>query len=126
MTEILFARSLFAAVAYGFASMAMVFINKAVLMQYAYSMTLLTLQVLTLITKITDFRPFGYLFSLLFAGFLIVTAFLFFSNWLPLCLSMLVDEWDSQRLEDWKWQRPSDFSRFQFSIMPMLLLLWPV
>ncbi|XP_017420574.1 UDP-galactose/UDP-glucose transporter 7 isoform X2 [Vigna angularis] len=36
--------SLFAAVAYGFASMAMVFINKAVLMQYAYSMTLLTLQ----------------------------------------------------------------------------------
>ncbi|KAK7410326.1 hypothetical protein VNO78_01030 [Psophocarpus tetragonolobus] len=36
--------SLFAAVSYGFASMAMVFINKAVLMQYAYSMTLLTLQ----------------------------------------------------------------------------------
>ncbi|RYR44391.1 hypothetical protein Ahy_A08g040723 isoform C [Arachis hypogaea] len=36
---------LFAAVSYGIASMAMVFINKAVLMQYAHSMTLLTLQV---------------------------------------------------------------------------------
>ncbi|XP_078157770.1 UDP-N-acetylglucosamine (UAA) transporter family isoform X2 [Carex rostrata] len=36
--------SLFAALSYGIASMAMVFINKAVLMQYAYSMTLLTLQ----------------------------------------------------------------------------------
>ena len=48
MTEILFSRSLLAAVAYGFASMLMVFINKAVLMQYAYSMTLLTFQVLLL------------------------------------------------------------------------------
>lgn len=37
--------SLFAAFSYGIASMAMVFINKAVLMQYADSMTLLTLQV---------------------------------------------------------------------------------
>ncbi|XP_058205471.1 UDP-galactose/UDP-glucose transporter 7 isoform X2 [Rhododendron vialii] len=36
--------SLFAALSYGVASMAMVFINKAVLMQYAYSMTLLTFQ----------------------------------------------------------------------------------
>nr|CAD1827870.1 unnamed protein product [Ananas comosus var. bracteatus] len=36
--------SLSAAFSYGVASMAMVFINKAVLMQYAYSMTLLTLQ----------------------------------------------------------------------------------
>lgn len=36
--------SLFAAISYGVASMAMVFINKAVLMQYAYSMTLLTFQ----------------------------------------------------------------------------------
>ncbi|KAD4178671.1 hypothetical protein E3N88_27348 [Mikania micrantha] len=36
--------SLFAALSYGIASMAMVFINKAVVMEYAYSMTLLTLQ----------------------------------------------------------------------------------
>ncbi|XP_074570007.1 UDP-galactose/UDP-glucose transporter 7-like [Curcuma longa] len=36
--------SLFAAFSYGIASMAMVFINKAVLMQYGYSMSLLTLQ----------------------------------------------------------------------------------
>uniref|UniRef100_K3Y2Z5 Sugar phosphate transporter domain-containing protein n=1 Tax=Setaria italica TaxID=4555 RepID=K3Y2Z5_SETIT len=38
--------SLAAAVSYGVASMAMVFVNKAVLMQYVHSMTLLTLQVL--------------------------------------------------------------------------------
>jgi solute carrier family 35 protein len=38
--------SLVAAVSYGIASMAMVFINKAILMQYGHSMTLLTLQVL--------------------------------------------------------------------------------
>lgn len=37
--------SLVAAVSYGIASMAMVFLNKAVLMQYSHSMTLLTLQV---------------------------------------------------------------------------------
>ncbi|KAI3468404.1 hypothetical protein Pfo_025067 [Paulownia fortunei] len=37
--------SLFAALSYGVASMAMVFINKAVLMQYTHSMTLLALQV---------------------------------------------------------------------------------
>eukprot|EP00252_Welwitschia_mirabilis_P022058 TRINITY_DN5844_c0_g1_i2.p1 TRINITY_DN5844_c0_g1~~TRINITY_DN5844_c0_g1_i2.p1 ORF type:complete len:133 (-),score=25.39 TRINITY_DN5844_c0_g1_i2:18-416(-) len=36
--------SFIAAVSYGAASMAMVFINKAILMQYPYSMTLLTLQ----------------------------------------------------------------------------------
>ncbi|KAL6985110.1 UDP-galactose/UDP-glucose transporter 7 [Sarracenia purpurea var. burkii] len=36
--------SLVAALSYGIASMAMVFINKAVLMQYAHSMTLLTFQ----------------------------------------------------------------------------------
>ncbi|XP_051118982.1 UDP-galactose/UDP-glucose transporter 7 [Andrographis paniculata] len=36
--------SLVSAISYGAASMAMVFINKAVVMQYAYSMTLLTLQ----------------------------------------------------------------------------------
>ena len=40
--------SLVAAVSYGTASMAMVFINKAILMQYGHSMTLLTLQVLKL------------------------------------------------------------------------------
>jgi solute carrier family 35 protein len=38
--------SLVAAVSYGIASMAMVFINKAVIMQYPHSMTVLTLQVL--------------------------------------------------------------------------------
>lgn len=38
--------SLFAALSYGIASMAMVFINKAILMDYSYSMTLLTFQVL--------------------------------------------------------------------------------
>ncbi|GJN29432.1 hypothetical protein PR202_gb17658 [Eleusine coracana subsp. coracana] len=37
--------SLTAAFSYGIASMAMVFVNKAVIMQYAHSMTLLTLQV---------------------------------------------------------------------------------
>lgn len=37
--------SLFAALSYGITSMAMVFINKAVIMQYAHSMTLLTVQV---------------------------------------------------------------------------------
>lgn len=37
--------SLFAALSYGIASMAMVFINKAIIMQYPHSMTLLTLQV---------------------------------------------------------------------------------
>ncbi|EFJ15785.1 hypothetical protein SELMODRAFT_179881 [Selaginella moellendorffii] len=36
--------SLIAAVSYGFASLAMVFLNKAVLMEYPYSMSLLTLQ----------------------------------------------------------------------------------
>ncbi|XP_044462849.1 UDP-galactose/UDP-glucose transporter 7 [Mangifera indica] len=36
--------SLLAALSYGISSMAMVFINKAVIMQYAHSMTLLTLQ----------------------------------------------------------------------------------
>uniref|UniRef100_A0A2P2JRA0 Uncharacterized protein MANES_03G005300 n=1 Tax=Rhizophora mucronata TaxID=61149 RepID=A0A2P2JRA0_RHIMU len=39
--------SLFAAVSYGVASMAMVFINKAILMRYAHSMTLLALQQLS-------------------------------------------------------------------------------
>lgn len=37
--------SLTAAFSYGIASMAMVFINKAVIMQYAHSMTLLAVQV---------------------------------------------------------------------------------
>ncbi|XP_027942209.1 UDP-galactose/UDP-glucose transporter 7 [Vigna unguiculata] len=52
--------SLFAAVAYGFASMAMVFINKAVLMQYAYSMTLLTLQQLATSLLIHAGRRMGF------------------------------------------------------------------
>lgn len=37
--------SLISALSYGVASMAMVFINKAILMEYSYSMTLLTVQV---------------------------------------------------------------------------------
>ncbi|KAG5031047.1 hypothetical protein AAZX31_06G074800 [Glycine max] len=52
--------SLFAAVSYGFTSMAMVFINKAVLMQYAYSMTLLTLQQLVTTLLIHFGRKTGY------------------------------------------------------------------
>ncbi|KAJ8758759.1 hypothetical protein K2173_000480 [Erythroxylum novogranatense] len=51
--------SLFAAVSYGIASMAMVFINKAILMQYADSMTLLTLQQLTTALLIYFGRRFG-------------------------------------------------------------------
>lgn len=54
-------KSLFAAVSYGFASMAMVFINKAVLMQYAYSMTLLTLQQLATTLLIHFGRKMGYM-----------------------------------------------------------------
>lgn len=52
--------SLFAALSYGFASMAMVFINKAVLMQYASSMTLLTLQQLATTMLIHCGRVMGY------------------------------------------------------------------
>ncbi|XP_075508408.1 UDP-galactose/UDP-glucose transporter 7 isoform X2 [Primulina tabacum] len=53
--------SLFAAVSYGFASMAMVFINKAVLMKYAHSMTLLTLQQLVTTLLIRIGRVMGYI-----------------------------------------------------------------
>ncbi|GMG99251.1 hypothetical protein Nepgr_001091 [Nepenthes gracilis] len=52
--------SLFASVSYGFASMAMVFINKAIIMQYAYSMTLLTVQQLTTTLLIHIGREMGY------------------------------------------------------------------
>ncbi|CAL9054069.1 unnamed protein product [Musa banksii] len=52
--------SLFAAFSYGIASMAMVFINKAVLMQYAYSMTLLTLQQLATTLLIHFGKVMGY------------------------------------------------------------------
>ncbi|ONK69659.1 uncharacterized protein A4U43_C05F25380 [Asparagus officinalis] len=52
--------SLFAAVSYGVASMAMVFINKAVLMEYAYSITLLTLQQLATTLLIHFGRVMGY------------------------------------------------------------------
>lgn len=48
------------AVAYGVASMAMVFINKAVLMQFSYSMTLLTLQQLVTTLLIYFGRAFGF------------------------------------------------------------------
>jgi hypothetical protein len=50
--------SLVAAVSYGIASMAMVFINKAILMQYGHSMTLLTLQVLNFFEFENKLNPF--------------------------------------------------------------------
>lgn len=52
--------SLFAAVSYGIASMAMVFINKAMLMQYAQSMTLLTLQQIATTLLLHFARVLGY------------------------------------------------------------------
>ncbi|KAL8499447.1 hypothetical protein ACS0TY_022422 [Phlomoides rotata] len=52
--------SLVAALSYGFASMAMVFINKAVLMQYASSMTLLTVQQLMTTLLIRFGRVMGF------------------------------------------------------------------
>ncbi|XP_062120185.1 UDP-galactose/UDP-glucose transporter 7 [Humulus lupulus] len=52
--------SLFAALSYGIASMAMVFINKAILMQYSYSMTLLTVQQLATAALIYSGRRSGY------------------------------------------------------------------
>ncbi|PIN06194.1 Nucleotide-sugar transporter VRG4/SQV-7 [Handroanthus impetiginosus] len=52
--------SLFAAFSYGVASMAMVFINKAVVMQYTHSMTLLTLQQLMTTLLIRFGRAMGY------------------------------------------------------------------
>ncbi|PSS01041.1 UDP-sugar transporter like [Actinidia chinensis var. chinensis] len=52
--------SLFSALSYGVASMAMVFINKAVLMKYAHSMTLLTLQQLVTTLLIHCGRVMGY------------------------------------------------------------------
>ncbi|KAL9249421.1 UDP-galactose/UDP-glucose transporter 7-like protein [Drosera capensis] len=52
--------SLFAALSYGGASMAMVFINKAIIMQYAYSMTLLTVQQLATTALIHIGRVVGY------------------------------------------------------------------
>ncbi|KAG2691745.1 hypothetical protein I3760_08G021400 [Carya illinoinensis] len=52
--------SLSAALSYGVASMAMVFINKAILMQYAHSMTLLTLQQLATTLLIHIGRRMGH------------------------------------------------------------------
>lgn len=52
--------SLIAALSYGIASMAMVFINKAVIMQYAHSMTLLCLQQLATALLIHLGRVMGY------------------------------------------------------------------
>ncbi|GMY17700.1 UDP-galactose/UDP-glucose transporter 7 [Fagus crenata] len=52
--------SLSAAISYGIASMAMVFINKAILMQYSQSMTLLTLQQLATALLIHFGRRMGY------------------------------------------------------------------
>ncbi|KAG5225110.1 UDP-galactose/UDP-glucose transporter [Salix suchowensis] len=53
-------KSLVAAVSYGIASMTMVFINKAILMQYGHSMTLLTLQQLATALLIHFGRQMGY------------------------------------------------------------------
>ncbi|ERN07201.1 hypothetical protein AMTR_s00019p00170070 [Amborella trichopoda] len=53
--------SLIAALSYGVASMAMVFINKAVLMEYTYSMTLLTLQQFGTTLLIHFGRVFGFI-----------------------------------------------------------------
>lgn len=52
--------SLFAALSYGIASMAMVFINKAILMEYSHSMTLLTLQQVATAALIHFGRRSGY------------------------------------------------------------------
>lgn len=52
--------SLSAALSYGIASMAMVFINKAILMQYSHSMTLLTLQQVATAALIHFGRRSGY------------------------------------------------------------------
>ncbi|XP_022730952.1 UDP-galactose/UDP-glucose transporter 7 isoform X2 [Durio zibethinus] len=52
--------SLFSALSYGIASMAMVFINKAILMQYAHSMTLLTVQQFATALLIHFGRQMGY------------------------------------------------------------------
>ncbi|KAH9618389.1 hypothetical protein KSS87_015089 [Heliosperma pusillum] len=52
--------SLIAALSYGVASMAMVFINKAILMQYSYSMTLLTVQQLATALLIHFGRTTGF------------------------------------------------------------------
>ncbi|KAI3883033.1 hypothetical protein MKX03_003458 [Papaver bracteatum] len=52
--------SLFSAISYGIASMAMVFINKAVLMQYSHSMTLLFLQQLATTLLVHFARVMGY------------------------------------------------------------------
>ncbi|CAI0438660.1 unnamed protein product [Linum tenue] len=52
--------SLFAALSYGIASMAMVFINKAIVMQYSHSMTLLTFQQVATALLIYVGRKTGY------------------------------------------------------------------
>ncbi|OAY53551.1 hypothetical protein MANES_03G005300v8 [Manihot esculenta] len=52
--------SLFSALSYGIASMAMVFINKGILMQYSHSMTLLTLQQLATALLIHLGQQMGY------------------------------------------------------------------
>ncbi|BBG95377.1 UDP-N-acetylglucosamine transporter family [Prunus dulcis] len=57
---VVFECSLSAALSYGAASMAMVFINKAVLMEYSHSMTLLTVQQLATALLIHVGRRLGY------------------------------------------------------------------
>ncbi|KNA14500.1 hypothetical protein SOVF_107040 [Spinacia oleracea] len=52
--------SLFAALSYGATSMAMVFLNKAILMEYSYSMTLLTVQQIATALLIHTGRVMGY------------------------------------------------------------------
>lgn len=70
--------SLFAAVSYGVASMAMVFINKAVLMQYAHSMTLLFLQVLVINFLFFQFCLLNFVAQFLLADFAVINFLSFF------------------------------------------------
>lgn len=80
--------SLFAAFSYGIASMTMVFINKAVLMQYAYSMTLLALQVLVS----------TYVVFELFFGKLIIDLIYFFAFFLAIGNNFAHILWSSNGL----------------------------
>lgn len=98
---VVFECSLFAALSYGAASMAMVFINKAVLMEYSHSMTLLTMQVSHSISLLFLFSNLQLLPASVFLMSLDSLTFFIncLSNWPLLCLYMLVEEWDTQDQE---------------------------
>lgn len=98
----MFECSLFAALSYGATSMAMVFINKAVLMEYSHSMTLLTMQVSHSISLLFLFSNLQLLPASVFLMSLDSLTFFIncLSNWPLLCLYMLVEEWDTQDQED--------------------------